>query len=137
MPYFFSSQDFPLGISGISFSFLQKGLSLILPQKSTQFFGFFQNPYPSTNARHALMLPSSREKGVPRLSLAMILGFENFLTHTLDHQPYIRLRVLSLMKIILIETIIPLSKELSIVFVWCPRHAIGLRSNNTLYCCVH
>jgi len=63
----------------------------------------------------------------------MTLGFENSLTHTLDPPPYIGLETQFLVVSLLIGTallkpIIPLSKELSIVFARCSRHTIELRS---------
>ena len=64
-------------------------------------------------------------------------NYRNSLTHALDHQPYIRLKVLFLLEAILVEPIIPLSRKLSIVFVRCSRHAIELRSHKTLESSVH
>ena len=66
-------------------------------------------------------------------------NYRNLLTHTLDHPPYVGLEVLSvivalLVKIALIKTIIPLSKELSIVFVRRPRNIMDFRSNDTCFC---
>ena len=65
-------------------------------------------------------------------------NYRNLLTHTLDHPLYVGLEVLSvivalLVKIALIKTIIPLSKELSIVFVRCSRHTMELRSHDTCF----
>jgi len=43
-------------------------------------------------------------------------NYRNLLTHTLDRQPYISLKVLFLVEAMLLKAIISLSKELSIVF---------------------
>jgi len=47
----------------------------------------------------------------------MTLGFENSLTRTCDHPPYIGLEVLFFIVTLLMSTILPPSKELSTVFV--------------------
>ena len=43
-------------------------------------------------------------------------NYRKSLTHTLDHQPYVDLKVLLLIEAIRIETIVPLPRKLSIVF---------------------
>jgi hypothetical protein len=68
-------------------------------------------------------------------------NYRNSLMYTLDHPPYIDVEVALLIEAIpksvlfidaiSIETIIPLSKKLSIVFVRRPRNIMELRSNDT------
>ena len=54
-------------------------------------------------------------------------------THLTTHFD-VSLKARFLIDAILIETIVPLSKDLSIVFVRCPRYTTELRSHKTLYC---
>jgi hypothetical protein len=62
-------------------------------------------------------------------------NYDNPPMHTLDRRCYVSLEaleVLFLLGTIFVEAIIPLSKRLSMVFVWCPRHTMELRSHKTL-----
>jgi hypothetical protein len=66
-------------------------------------------------------------------------NYRNSLTHTPDQPGYVVPEVLSLIVALLVETpptetIISLSKGLSIVLVRCQRHPTELRSNNSLVC---